>query len=89
MITLLICWVQAKGYVLERPFKKRPFPKTTVSRPIIEFGGLEGYFLLVDSRPFWEAAFLGKKHKKRSFYFKHDRRTRVTIVTLGTVTSCG
>ena len=27
--------------------------------------------------------------KKRSFYFKHDIRTRVTLVTLGTVTSCG
>ena len=24
-----------------------------------------------------------KQQKKRSFYFKHDRRTRVTIVTLG------
>ena len=30
-----------------------------------------------------------KKQKKRSFYFKHVIRTRVTIVTLGTVTSFG
>ena len=30
---------------------------------------------------------LKKKRKKRLFfYFKHDRRTQVTIVTLGTVT---
>ena len=27
--------------------------------------------------------------KKSSFYFKYVRHTRVTIVTLGTVTSCG
>ena len=38
---------------------KKAVPKTAVSRPIIEFGGIEGSFLLVDSRPFWEATFWG------------------------------
>ena len=30
-----------------------------MSRPIIEFDEMEGFFLLVDSWPFFEAAFLG------------------------------
>ena len=30
-----------------------------MSRPIVEFGGTKGFFLLVDSRPFLEAAILG------------------------------
>ena len=50
----------SNGTIPERPFPKRPLPKTTVSRPIIEFCGMEVFFLLVDSRPFLEAAFLGK-----------------------------
>ena len=47
------------GIIPDRPFPKRPLPKTVVSRPIVEFGGMGGFFLLVDLRSFWEAAFLG------------------------------
>ena len=39
-----------------------------VSRPIIEFGGMEVFFLLVDSRPFWEAAFLGTAFLARNHW---------------------
>ena len=49
--------VQTVCYVSERPFPKRPLPKTAVSRPIKNLP-FHQILSLVDSRPFLEAAFL-------------------------------
>ena len=52
----------AFGIIPERPFPKRLLPKTAVSRPIIEFGTMEGFFYWsihsrFGKRPFWERPF--------------------------------
>ena len=40
---------------------KTAVPKTAVNRPIIEFGGIEGFFHWRPFlRPFWETAFLAR-----------------------------
>ena len=45
------------------------YSQTTVSRPIIELGGMKGFYSLVDSRPFWKAALLGTVFLARNLEF--------------------
>jgi len=67
LITPLACYKPScMGIILERSFSERLLPKMAVSWPITEFGGMEGFFLLVDSRPFWEAAFFGTAFAARN-----------------------